>query len=236
LRGLTIVVPALNEEAYIAQTVGELVSAARRVLDAFEIILVDDGSTDMTGKIADELAVKDPEIQVIHNRERRGVGWAFWEGIARSRFEYLTVVPGDHAYQTEALIPFFKAIGTADLVISYRTNQLYTRRLVRAFLSGVYQRLMRLVFGFGLRDFHSTVIYPVNLLRRIGMRSLGYTYQLEALVRLLSLHKSFVEIPVSLNFNRHSSDAIQLKTLCDVARTIWRLKWQKRQESTETIK
>ena len=224
--------PALNEEAYIAQTVGELVSVARRILDAFEIILVDDSSTDKTGEIADELAAKDREIQVIHNPERRGVGWAFWEGIARSRFEYLTLVPGDHAYQTEALIPFLEATGTAELIISYRTNQMHTRRIVRAFLSGIYQRLMRLIFGVRLRDFHSTVIYPVNLLRGIGVRNIGYTYQLEALIRLLGLNMSFVEIPVSLNFDRHSSEAIRLKTLFDLAGTIWRLKRLKSQIRT----
>ena len=229
MRRLTIIVPALNEQDKIALTINELLPVARRILDAFEIILVDDGSTDKTGVIADQLAAQNSEIQVIHNPDRRGVGWAFWEGIARSRYDYLTVVPGDHAYQTEALIPFFEATGTADLVISYRTNQIYTRRLDRAFLSGLYQRLMRLMFGFGLRDFHSTVIYPVTALREMGLRASGYTYQLEALVRLLRLHKSFVEIPVSLNFDRHSSEALRLKTLFDVARTVWRLKWQQNQ-------
>lgn len=224
MRCLTILIPALNEEQKVALTVREVLAAGRRLLDQFEVILVNDGSTDRTGAIADALALENPEVQVIHNEQRRGVGWAFWEGIARAKFDRLTVVPGDHAYNVDGIERLFSAVGSADLIISYRTNQAHARQRRRAILSALYQRLVGLMFGFRLRDFHSTVVYPVLELRDMGMRTAGYTYQLEVLVKLLRLGMSYVEIPVILNpSGRGTSRALRPKTFFDVLWAIWRL-------------
>lgn len=225
MRNLTILVPALNEERQLRPTVYEVVTTARRLLDRFEVILVNDGSTDQTGIIADGLAQEYPELRVIHNPERRGVGWAFWEGIRCARFENLTVVPGDHAYSVEGLERLFSAVGAADLIISYRTNQFGTRQRRRAILSALYRFLINRLFGFRLRDFHSTVVYPVAPLRESGMRTTGYSYQLEVLVKLLRRGMSYMEVPVTLNpSGRGTSRALRPSTFIDVFGAIWRLR------------
>lgn len=224
LRCLTILIPALDEEQKVALTVEEVLAAGRRLLDQFEVILVDDGSTDRTGAIADELAAANPEIRVIHNPQRRGVGWAFWEGIARAKYDRLTVVPGDHAYNISGIELLFSAVGSADLVISYRTNQADTRQRRRVILSTLYQRLVGLIFGFRLNDFHSTVVYPVPQIRELSMRTAGYTYQLEVLVKLLRRGMSYVEVPVTLNpSGKGTSAALRPKTFFDLLWAIWRL-------------
>ncbi|RZI37663.1 glycosyltransferase family 2 protein, partial [Herbaspirillum sp. HC18] len=74
---LTIVIPALNEQDKIADTIGGVLPPARQLLDDFEIFLIDDGSTDATGAIMDEFAAGEPRIIVHHNPERRGVGAGF---------------------------------------------------------------------------------------------------------------------------------------------------------------
>ncbi|MGB7542990.1 MAG: glycosyltransferase family 2 protein [Burkholderiales bacterium] len=224
MRALTILIPALDEEQKVAPTVEEVLAAGRRLLDRFEVIVVDDGSRDRTGEIADALAKSNPEVRVIHNPERRGVGWAFWEGIAQAKFDRLTVVPGDHAYNISGIERLFSAVGSADLVISYRTNQADTRQRRRVILSTLYQRLVGLIFGFRLKDFHSTVVYPVPQIREMGMRSVGYTYQLEVLVKLLRRGMSYVEVPVTLNpSGKGTSAALRPKTFFDVLWAIWRL-------------
>ncbi|WP_342291679.1 glycosyltransferase [Bradyrhizobium ottawaense] len=71
---LTIVIPALNEQDKIADTIDGVLPLARELLDDFEIFLIDDGSTDATGAIMDEFAAGEPRIVVQHNAEPRGVG------------------------------------------------------------------------------------------------------------------------------------------------------------------
>src|SRR5262249_55174676 len=81
-RGLAVVLPAYNEEAVIAETVRECVRVLSIVAPDFEISVVDDGSRDRTGAIADELAAADPRVTVVHNRPNRGYGGALIAGFA----------------------------------------------------------------------------------------------------------------------------------------------------------
>src|SRR5260370_41255054 len=73
LKALTIVIPALNEAGKIAATVEEVLPLARELLSDFEILLVNDGSTDETGAIMDEVAARHAHMTVIHHAQRRGL-------------------------------------------------------------------------------------------------------------------------------------------------------------------
>lgn len=235
MRCLTIVIPALDEEKVIALTVNEILPVARRMIDRFQIILVNDGSSDKTGQIMNHIAQDELEVQVIHNPEPRGLGWVFREGIAKAHFDSLTLIPGDHAYNIEGLKRLFEAVGSADLVISYRTNQIQTRARSRALISRCFGLLMSLLFRYRLRDFHSAVVYPVRAVRELKLRSGGYTYQLETLVKLLRCNMSFVSVPVSLNPSQNgNSQALRLKTLLDVIRMLWHLLRQPKTGSAQS--
>jgi dolichol-phosphate mannosyltransferase len=82
-RRLSIVVPALNEQEKIAETVEGILPLARDLLDDFELILIDDGSTDDTGSIMDRFAAEEPRIVVVHQPQRQGVGAGFKLALAR---------------------------------------------------------------------------------------------------------------------------------------------------------
>lgn len=106
-----MVVPALNEEENILLTVNEILPAARAILDEFEIILVNDGSTDRTGEVMDNLARDNPEIRVIHHSQRQGPGSDFWDGLVQARFDNLVSLSGDNAYKIEGLKRLFETRG-----------------------------------------------------------------------------------------------------------------------------
>src|SRR5262249_12365785 len=79
-RGLSIVLPAYNEETVIAATVRRCAEMLSALAPDYEIIVVDDGSRDRTGEIADELAAANPRVRVVHNRPNRGYGGALIAG------------------------------------------------------------------------------------------------------------------------------------------------------------
>lgn len=227
MRTLSIIIPALNEERRLALTVTEMLGLARASLDGFEIIIVNDGSHDGTGRIADSLARGNPEIEVIHHSSCQGLGVVFSECIPRSRCDNLMLIPGDHAYNTESLRPILQAIGTADVLIGKRTNQTGTRSTLRVFLSRLYNVIMAFLFGFKLDDFHGLIIYPLPSLRNIDLRLIGYTFQIEALIKLLRRGHTFLEVPVRLNQEATgTSRSLRLKTLFDVMRIISHLLWR----------
>jgi len=223
-RSLSIVIPALNEEPLIEKTVTEILPVARQVFDEFEILLVNDGSTDRTPQIMDELANANPEVRVIHHSQPRGVGLAFWEGIDQARYENLTLIPGDNAFNINGLKEMFAAVGSAQLIVTYRQNATHARTALRIFLSKSFRLFVILLSGFKLRDFYSAEVYPVQMARKVKFRSNGYTYQIDTLVALLRSGVSYIEVPASLNLRESSnSQVLKWKTVREVARLYWRL-------------
>jgi dolichol-phosphate mannosyltransferase len=217
---LTIVVPALNEQDCIAKTIDGILPLARDLLDDFEIILIDDGSTDATGSIMDGFAADEPRIVVIHRAQRQGVGAAFETALSRARFDAITLIPGDHAFRDEGVARMFKAAGAADIVITYRDNQ-SDRSLNRSIQSHLFRFILNCTFGFWLFDYHSMIVYPVKWLRQIPIKADGYGYQICALISLLQLGLTHVQVPVSLNAElKGSSRAMRLHTYLELGATI----------------
>jgi glycosyltransferase involved in cell wall biosynthesis len=196
-RALTIVVPAYNEQSLIATALDAVLRTAQRRLDAYEIIVVDDGSRDATGRIADDFARQHDGVRVVHQETNQGVGAAYLVGLAQARFDFITVVPGDNAFSESALNAVFSAVGTAPLVVSYRDN-MEVRKPLRRLLSVICTMLMRIVSGRTIRDAHSMFIFPVAIARRYTIQP-GYGYHIESLGRLLVDCPSFVEVPAMLN-------------------------------------
>ncbi len=196
--GLVIVVPALNEEADIEKTIRELLPVVRPPGIPFEIVAVNDGSTDQTGAIIDRLAAEIPEVRAVHHDSPHGGGPSFGEVLRATQARYITVIPGDNAFDSESLQSVFASVGQADLIISYRTNQ-SERAARRSFFSRLMRRILNAMFGLNLADYHSVVIYPATKLRELHLKSEGYSYQIEALISLIKGGCNIKQVPVSLN-------------------------------------
>jgi glycosyltransferase involved in cell wall biosynthesis len=220
---LTIVIPALNEQEKIAETIEGVLPLARDLLDDFEIILIDDGSTDDTGAIMDRFAAEEPRIVVIHRAQPQGVGAGFKSALQRAKFGAITLIPGDFAFQNEGIARMFKAAGAADIVITYRDNQ-SDRSRNRSFQSHSLRFLLNCMFGFWLFDYHSMIIYPVKWLRQIPVKTNGYGFQICSLISLLQLGLTHVQVPVSLNAElKGSSRALRPRTYLELGVTIFSL-------------
>jgi dolichol-phosphate mannosyltransferase len=217
---LTIIVPALNEETKIANTVEAVLPLAQDILDDFELFLVNDGSTDTTGAIMEQFKARDPRVQVIHHTERRGLGFTFREILQQAKCASLVLIPGDDAYRHDGLAKMFKAVGTADMVICCRDNQ-SDRSLTRSLQSHALRFVLNRLFGFGLYDYHGIPVYPVKWLRRITVDADGYGFQILAVVSLLQLGLTYVQVPVSLNAElKGSSRAMRPSTYLELGKSI----------------
>jgi len=182
LDGLSFFFPALNEEKNVAPIVEEALSVLPRFADDLEITVVDDGSTDRTGAIADELAVKDPRVRVIHHGTRRGYGGAVRSGLVAATKPWVFFTDGDRQFALEDLGRLVEAADGADAVVGYRIKRADPAR--RLFVAWVYNRLIRLLFGGGWRDVDCAFkLFRRSLLQRIELKSEGSFIDAELLLR-----------------------------------------------------
>lgn len=221
-RKLTILIPALNEEKVIELTASSLFTVAQSVLDEVQVIVVNDGSTDSTGAIIDQLALKNPAFVAIHHPQPKGLAYIFQEGVANAKFDYLTSIPGDNAYNAESLKPFFAAVGSADMILGYRTNQWQARKLHRVIISVLYNWLMKLLFLSPVRDFHGPVVSPVTILRTLPPSNA--ISQVDFIIKLQRKRLTYRQVPVRLNSDKEGrSRALRWSTFVSVREMLMQL-------------
>jgi glycosyltransferase involved in cell wall biosynthesis len=221
---LSVVIPALNEEANIEAAVREAVSALGGRFADYELLLFDDGSTDRTGQIMDALAARDPHVRVTHNARPHNLGGVYRQGVELARMEYLLMVPGDNENPAHALQAPFDAIGRAEIVIPYPTNSA-VRGAVRHLCSLAYVAVLDALFGLRIRYFNGTVIHRTDNLKAIRIETASFAYQTEILLKLLCAGKSYVEVPIEIEPPKpgRRSRAFRWKNLVEVGRTVGRL-------------
>ena len=164
---LSVLVPAYNERHNLAPTVERLMRALTISVEDFEIIVVDDGSSDGTGEVADGLAAGHPEIRVVHNSSNRGLVYCYLRGIEVARKSSFVYIPGDDTWPYRSFLELFGNLGKADVVTSYSTNP-EVRPVGRRILSASYTRLLNVLFGLRMHYFNGLTIYPIAFLRREG--------------------------------------------------------------------
>ena len=215
-------IPALNEEANIADAAREAVAAMRDRFRDYELLLFDDGSTDRTGAIMDELAVADPaHVRVTHNPSPRNLGGVYKQGIALARMEYILMVPGDNENPGHALQAPFDAIGRADIVLPYPVNS-DVRGFARHTISRTYVGVLNRLFGLRVRYYNGTVIHRTANLKDLPIKTSSFAYQAEILIKLLCAGKSFVEVPIQIDPPKEGrrSRAFRWKNMVQVGRTL----------------
>lgn len=223
---VTAVVPALNEENNIAAAISSIKTAADEFAAGnVEIIVVNDGSTDATGRIAEDCARAMPCVRVIHHRSPHGVGASFREALSQAKGEKFTVFAGDNNVSAALVGDLFRHKDAADVVVSYIMNT-EERGSLRHVVSTLFSMTYVLFFGIHLKYINGNTIWPTRLLRECDIRARGYSIMAETNVKMLRRDVSFLEIPGAMNKAATKSQAIKLSNLVEVIGTFLRLLWQ----------
>ncbi|MHB8420745.1 MAG: dolichyl-phosphate beta-glucosyltransferase [Myxococcales bacterium] len=119
-RQLSIVVPAFNEEGRIAPTLGKLVDYGKQRLAGFEILVVDDGSSDRTCQVVEGLAREEPALRLVRLPSNRGKGAAVRRGMLEARLDYALFTDADLSTPIEDVELLFSALGDAQVAIGSR--------------------------------------------------------------------------------------------------------------------
>ncbi|HSW44929.1 MAG TPA: glycosyltransferase family 2 protein, partial [Phycisphaerae bacterium] len=151
--------PCYNEEANVEQTTRAALEVCPLVSDDFEIIIVDDGSVDRTGEIADRLAAELPQVRAVHNRPNRGYGGALQAGFRAASKEWVFYTDGDGQFDFRELPKLLELLDRYDIVSAYRLDR--QDSAVRRFNGWAWTVLCNIVLGLRLRDTDCAFkIYP----------------------------------------------------------------------------
>jgi glycosyltransferase involved in cell wall biosynthesis len=152
-----------NEEAYARRAVAAARAALETAIPDWEIVIVDDASTDGTAALADALAREDPRVRVVHNPRNRRLGGALRAGYAAATKDLVFYTDADLPVDLEELPRAVRLLEyqQADIVAAYRFDRT-SEGLVRALYTFCYNHLIRTLFGLRVRD----VNFAFKLFRR----------------------------------------------------------------------
>lgn len=222
-RSLSVLVPVLNEGANLAPTVERLIEALSITIEDFEIIIVNDGSSDDTEAVADGLANSFPTVRAIHNARNMGLGFSYARGYEEARKEFFVYIPGDNTWPYRSFVELFGNIGRADIITSYAINP-EVRPFGRRIISKMYTHALCALFGRRLQYFNGLTIYPVSFLRRRPVTTFGFGFQAEVLLKAIASGLSYIEVGLPIDERTAGgSKAVNLRNIVSVAWTIMRL-------------
>ena len=223
-----VCVPTYNESENLPKIVPAILAQDPRL----DVLVIDDGSPDGTGKLADAMAAAEPRIHVLHRTAKEGLGKAYLAGfrwaLARD-YAYIFEMDADFSHDPKYLKDFLKAIGEADLVLGsrYKTGvNVVNWPMGRLLLSFFANKYVRWVTGMPLTDatggfkcFRRTVLEAIDLSK---VQSNGYSFQIEMSFRARRKGFRLVEIPIVFVDRMEGQSKMNKKI---VREAIWMVPW-----------
>jgi dolichol-phosphate mannosyltransferase len=208
---LSILVKAFNEAESLEVVVDELERAVAATPWSYEIIVVNDGSHDRTGEIADALARRDQRVRAIHHPENRGIGEVYRTGFAAMRGTFMTWVDGDGQFPPEVFPQFLQRLQEekGDLILGYVEDQRESRSVLGKLLSIGERSLYRVMFG-RLPKFQGALMFRSAMYHALQLRpsGRGWGMVMELIIRATRGGYRVINVPITLRARMSGSSKV----------------------------
>ncbi|HZP45393.1 MAG TPA: glycosyltransferase family 2 protein [Candidatus Binataceae bacterium] len=195
LSGLSVFLPAHNEEGNIERVVKGYLAELPRVADAYEVIVVDDGSRDRTGAIADQLAAADDRVRVVHHEVNRGYGGAVISGIRAATLPWVLLSDGDGQFDPADVALLAARTPEYDVVVGRRAHR--ADPFVRKLNGKAWTMLVRMMFGLRISDMDCGFkLFRRELLQDLDLHAHGAMITTELMARLAGRGAKITEVDV----------------------------------------
>lgn len=197
LASLSIFFPAYNEEGNITTTIIDARNAAQQVSREYEIIVVNDGSTDRTVEVVKELQRLDNRIRLISHKKNKGYGAAVKTGLAACKKEWIFFTDSDGQFHYDELARFVESTENGDMIIGYRRKRMDPFH--RVFVAQVLLKIWNfLLFGLTIRDVDCAYkLFKKEVRDSIKLETESAITVTELLVKAKALGYRIVQLPVT---------------------------------------
>jgi glycosyltransferase involved in cell wall biosynthesis len=223
---LSVFFPVFNEAAALPG----VIEGALRVLDTFEsmpyeVIVVDDGSTDGTGRIADYYAGRNRAVRVVHHAQNLGYGAALISGFEAARYEWVAYTDGDGQFDLGDIRRFVEPSKRVDVVLGARRKR--NDHVGRRFNAWLWGRLVHWILRLDVRDVDCGFkLFRTERVRRLGpLEAQGAVISAELLVRLRAQGCRWEQVTVE-HYPRQGGapSGARLAVIVRAALELWRLR------------
>jgi glycosyltransferase involved in cell wall biosynthesis len=220
---LTLFVPCLNEESRVISTLETIRSTLSQFELTYEVLVVDDGSTDRTSEIVSDFHRRNPAFPVFLHRNPRNLGLArsFVDAAFRGRGRFYRLVCGDNVDTKESMTAVLNLIGQADIIIPYYPV-LPGKSRFRRILSKFYTVIVDLISGYKLQYYNGCALYRRYHVMRWASYNYGFGFQADLITKLLDENASYLEVPLEgfhLTKDRGRS-AVNMRNLLSTSHTL----------------
>jgi glycosyltransferase involved in cell wall biosynthesis len=194
---LSVFFPAYYDEGNIAKVVGSAVKVLEELkLKDYEVVVIEDGSPDRTGEVADEMALKFEKVRVIHHEKNMGYGATLKDGFTSAKLDYVFYTDGDNQFDLNELKRFVALVPYADMIVGYRKKKQYS--LYRKFTSLSYNYLLKLIFGLDYWDIDCAFkLFRRDLFDKITINSVDAFIDAEIMLKAKLLGYTSIEMGVT---------------------------------------
>ncbi|MFI9630137.1 polyprenol monophosphomannose synthase [Streptomyces sp. NPDC052042] len=221
-----VIIPTYNE----AENIKPIVSRVRSAVPEADILVADDNSPDGTGKVADEIAADDEQVQVLHREGKEGLGAAYLAGFhwgMEHGYGVLVEMDADGSHQPEELPRLLTALKGADLVLGSRWvpgGRVVNWPKSREMISRGGSTYSRILLGLRTRDVTGGYrAFRTETLKGIGLDSVasqGYCFQVDLARRAVEAGYHVVEVPITF-VDREVGDSKMSRDI--VVEALWRV-------------
>ncbi|MCY3018419.1 MAG: glycosyltransferase family 2 protein [Planctomycetota bacterium] len=221
----SVAVMCYNECGSLKEMVERTLATMRKTGQSFEVLIVDDGSTDGSGMIADELAAANGEVRVLHHSPNKGIGAVLNAGYRETRGDTVAILPADLQFAPEDLPRAMEASAAADVVGITRAGR--HDPFGRMVLSFIDRSLVRLFFGVRAGDLHWVKLYRRRVLNAVTIESTTPMVDTELLVKAHRMNAKIVELPLPHHpRTKGQSHGAPLKTIVKTFVDLLKLRWR----------
>ena len=222
---LSLVLPAFNEASVIAQAIAEAEVALASLFESFEILVVDDGSTDDTAAVVQSRLSDALHTKLILHHGNRGYGAALRTGFEAATADLIAFTDADCQFNLLDLGPMVKLAEQSPIVAGYRHDRQDSRR--RIFYSRGYNVLARAVLGTRVRDCDCALkVFRRETLAKLLPESRGFFVNAEMLTRARLLGLSITEMPVTHRPRLGGESKVSLLEIPRTLRTMLSFWWK----------
>lgn len=222
---ISVVIPAYNEAANIENVVREAVNALDEFTKDYEIVLINDGSTDRTGEIIDRMVAKNKRVRALHHKTNKGFTGAMKTSFKNAKNHLIFLAPADGQFNFNELELFVESIRGYDIAIGYRVAN--EESFLRQLNSKLFHILCKLFFGIKFKEISTVSLWRRRVIESIAIESSDRSAMFlpEIVYKALQKKYKFTEVPIHWRIRKGgkakgANPGVILKTLIEMVK-LW---------------
>lgn len=219
---LSITIPFYNEEAGCELVLRNLTAALDKHSVAYEILAVDNGSTDQTGRILDQIAQSSPGVQVVKVARNEGYGWGVISGLNSSTGEYIGYIDGDTQVSPDEVMRVYQSvlISKADIGKGKRIERF--DGIQRKIISKIYNRLFHIIFACPIPDINAKPkILRRAIYEQLDLTSRDWFIDAEIMLKAHAAGMHIDEVEIEFLKRQEGISKVRFSTIWEFIKNLW---------------